>query len=59
MVPSAGVGLERRPRRRHRLSEKRIVELTFEPRCERGAGRTSLRCECEPGVQMAPCLRAL
>jgi len=32
MIHSGGVGLERRPRRRHLLSEKRrIVELTFEP----------------------------
>jgi transposase len=32
MVDSGGVGLERRPRRRHALSEKRrIVELTFQP----------------------------
>ena len=32
MVLSAGVGLERRPRRRHPLTEKRrMVELTFEP----------------------------
>jgi transposase len=32
MVHSGGVVLERRPRRRHALSEKRrIVELTFQP----------------------------
>ena len=32
MVDSGSVGLERRPRRRHPLSEKRrIVELTFQP----------------------------
>jgi len=32
MVDSGKVGLERRPRRRHPLSEKRrIVELTFQP----------------------------
>ena len=32
MIPSGGVGLERRPRSRHPVAEKRrIVELTFEP----------------------------